>query len=314
MKTVVGIGQVVLDETIVLKSKFSLGSKIESDEIIQSVGGPVSSAVIFSRYMGANAYFFTSLAKDKEGYFIRDFFDSLGISVLLTFQSKTQKNIVLTHPSGERTIIKDKTSSKTVKIDKSLLALADIIFLDRHQTGVFDQIITYKKPEALIIFDPSTEVSLRNLLVLRQIKYPIVPYEFILKYTGKGFKENLVRLYSFLKKDFIVTLGRYGALVYGRKLSFVPAFDIDPVDELGAGDIFRAGFAFGILEYSDTEKAIEFANKASALQCMKKGNSSAVPRPSEINSNFLRKKDISLSDIFDRLNNYKLKNRSYEES
>ncbi len=302
MRLVVGIGQVVLDETIHLSQELQVGGKFKPSSITYSIGGPVASALIFLQNMGMKTIFFTSLAKDRQGHKIMRLFKRKNISIFPTYQSKTQRNIVLIHPSGQRTVIKDPWDSKAVLPDKKILPLADMIVFDRHQSHCFDEIITYRRPGCLLIFDPSTEVSLRNLLILKQLRYPIVPVEFVLRYKNADFEKNLRDLLQFLKKDLIITLGEFGSVVAGEDgIKFFPAYDIRAVDVLGAGDVFRAAFGYAILQRKSLEEAVDFANMISALQCLRKGNSSAIPKQEEIRNFSFSRKNISLKYVLSEI-------------
>lgn len=303
-KTVLAIGEVVLDETVLLKDNLIIGGKSDSQEVLYSVGGPSACASIFFAKMGCRSVFATALAKDKEGYWIKSNLKTYNIDLKLTYQSKTQKNIVLVQSrSGVRTIVKDSVKSKLVDLPSDIYQQADLIYLDRHQTGIFDQVLTYKKNGCLLIFDPSVDVSLKNLLILKQVQHPIVPWEFVLAWSRQRLESGAIKLRQFLKKNYIITLGEFGALlVKESQFELFPAFDIKPVDVLGAGDIFRSAFGYAMLEQKRLDQAIEFANKVSALQCLKKGNSSAIPDKSEINRFTASLKQLNLNQVFISLN------------
>ncbi|GIW63112.1 MAG: ribokinase [Patescibacteria group bacterium] len=305
-KQVLSIGEVVLDETVVLKDSLVVGGKSDSQEVSYSVGGPSACASIFFAKMGYCSVFATSLAKDKEGYWIKENLERFKVKLVITYQSKTQKNIVLVQlQSGIRTIVKDSVKSKLVELTTDIYKQPQLIYLDRHQVGVFDQLLTYKNDEALIIFDPSVEVSLKNLLILKQLDYPIVPWEFVVCWSKDRLEVGSSKLRRFLKKDYIITVAEFGALlVKENSVKVFPAYDIKPVDVLGAGDIFRAAFGYALLERKTLDQAIDFANKVSALQCLKKGNSSAIPNKSEIEGFRANLKQLDLKTIFISLNQY----------
>lgn len=52
----------------------------------------------------------------------------------------------------------------------------------------------------------------------------------------------------------------------GRFYTEEPYRDIDVVDRIGSGDAYVAGVLFGLLQYGDPQKALEFGNAASSLK------------------------------------------------
>jgi sulfofructose kinase len=64
------------------------------------------------------------------------------------------------------------------------------------------------------------------------------------------------------------TLGHEGVLAYdGAQFHYAPAFRVDTIDTTGAGDIFHAGFIYGLLQGWPLPRQLEFACAAAALNC-----------------------------------------------
>lgn len=61
-----------------------------------------------------------------------------------------------------------------------------------------------------------------------------------------------------------------------------PAFPVDAVDTLGAGDIFHGAFALAITEGRDLPHALTFASAAAALKCTRFGGAFACPSRAEV--------------------------------
>ena len=66
------------------------------------------------------------------------------------------------------------------------------------------------------------------------------------------------------------------------KLLTIPALDVQAVDRLGAGDVYRAGIAWGVLQKWSLDNCAKFANVVSGLQCTRYGNGTAIPSREEI--------------------------------
>jgi len=64
------------------------------------------------------------------------------------------------------------------------------------------------------------------------------------------------------------TLGQQGVLAWdGSEFHYAPAFRVQPVDTTGAGDIFHAGFIYGLLQGWTLPRQLDFACAAAALNC-----------------------------------------------
>jgi sugar/nucleoside kinase (ribokinase family) len=59
-----------------------------------------------------------------------------------------------------------------------------------------------------------------------------------------------------LVDNFAITRGKKGALIkWNNKIIEIPPYPANPVDSTGAGDIFAAGFFYGIIKYNDAQLA-----------------------------------------------------------
>jgi sulfofructose kinase len=88
----------------------------------------------------------------------------------------------------------------------------------------------------------------------------------------------------------IITDGENGVvMVEDRKAQWFPAFDITPVDTLGAGDIWHGAFALAIGKGMDEPQSIRFASAAAAIKCGRTGGRDGAPTRQEV-SEFLKDK------------------------
>jgi sulfofructose kinase len=64
------------------------------------------------------------------------------------------------------------------------------------------------------------------------------------------------------------TLGPDGVLAWdGSRLLHTAAYRVPVVDTTGAGDVFHAGFIYGLLQGWPLERQLDFACAAAALNC-----------------------------------------------
>ncbi|MCZ2109765.1 MAG: ribokinase [Dehalococcoidia bacterium] len=76
----------------------------------------------------------------------------------------------------------------------------------------------------------------------------------------------------------IVTLGTEGAIVATQEERlFIPAFDVEALDSVGAGDAFCGALAVGLCERMELTEAVRFASAAGALAVTKAGAAASLP-------------------------------------
>jgi sugar/nucleoside kinase (ribokinase family) len=62
----------------------------------------------------------------------------------------------------------------------------------------------------------------------------------------------------------------------------MPAFTVEAVDTTGAGDVFHAGYIYGLLQEWDLERVLRFASAMAALTCKKVGGRTGAPGLGEV--------------------------------
>ena len=75
--------------------------------------------------------------------------------------------------------------------------------------------------------------------------------------------------------------GSYVA-VAGGKAEWVPAFKVDAIDTVGAGDCFNGAFAVGLLEGLDPWAAARFASASAAISVTRRGAQASMPSRADV--------------------------------
>ena len=79
------------------------------------------------------------------------------------------------------------------------------------------------------------------------------------------------------------TLGHEGTVAFVKgELVYIKGFDVRAVDTTGAGDVFHAGFIYGLLENWEVEEVLRFANAVAALKCRDLGGRKGIPTLEEV--------------------------------
>lgn len=300
---VLGIGQVVIDKSIILREFLTEDSKVRPEEVKYSVGGPVAAAMILLARLGADCKLVGTIGKDEPGELVRTLLASERIGLVNNTSAQTKENIVLVNAANaSRTIIHSQIEHEFIpSVDRDLIREADLILFDRHEPLAFEYVLKYKSAQSQIIADTSTEVSARTLGMLKAVNHPIVAIEILEKIDKSADKyRGLEKLFELIRKPIIVTAGAAGSIFFdGKNLELYPAYKVAVVDSLGAGDIYRGAFSYGIMQSWELPRIIDFANAVAALQCQRFGNGTAIPTKQEI-ENLLQvgvHQDISLESV-----------------
>lgn len=81
----------------------------------------------------------------------------------------------------------------------------------------------------------------------------------------------------------IVKLGSQGAVVASKSEVFhVPAFQVDAVDTVAAGDAFNGGLAVALWEGKSLHKSVEWASAVAALSVMQAGAQPSMPTRQQV--------------------------------
>ncbi|MBK0063387.1 MULTISPECIES: ribokinase [unclassified Acinetobacter] len=90
-------------------------------------------------------------------------------------------------------------------------------------------------------------------------------------------------LHGYGIKTVVITLGAQGVwLSEIDQGQLIPAFAVDAIDSIAAGDTFNGAFATALLEGKSNKDAAQFANAAAAITVTRYGAQSSIPYRTEI--------------------------------
>ena len=113
--------------------------------------------------------------------------------------------------------------------------------------------------------------------LISAVTFPIFEQIAPCTLTGEADPERALRkLRRLTPHPLCMTLGDRGAVALeGDRFHVAPAFTVSVADNTGAGDAFRAGFIYGLLQGWNVAERLRFANATAALSC----TPPAVPFP-----------------------------------
>lgn len=110
-----------------------------------------------------------------------------------------------------------------------------------------------------------------NSIIHKYSSINVISNEFISENYPQDNRESLFRKYADNTDGLVIfTLGSK-SIMYGRKskdIHYYTPFNIIPVSTLGAGDCFKAGCVYALLNNMSDEDTVMFASATAAVACM----------------------------------------------
>jgi sulfofructose kinase len=272
---VVGVGLNATDTLIPVEHYPERGSKVEFRSANVLPGGQTATAVVACQRWGLRTRYVGKIGDDAAGALHREEFAKAGVEAHLftTKECASQQAFIMVDDFGERTVLwkrDDRLEMRPEELQREWIVNARAMHVDGHDTEAARVAAGWARAAGIpVIADldalyPGVEALLKN------IDYLITSRDVPRKLTSVN---NLRKSLPELRKRFgsrltAATLGEEGVLAWdGEKFHYASAYRIDPVDTTGAGDIFHAGFIYGLLQGWPMQRQLEFACAAAALNC-----------------------------------------------
>lgn len=292
MTTVACVGLAVLDLVFGVETRPDRGRKAFADSMTVVGGGPAANAAVAVARLDGDARFIGRLGDDVVGDLIIDDFarwgvDARGIRRVPSAQSPVSSIVV--ESDGERTIVNHSdpelfASNDVITADD--LSDADAVLGDLlWSTGAISAMQAAREigVPGVLDFDEALPGSVDVMVTApTHIIFSAPALVSVSSTTDPGTGLEVVR--TMTDAWIAVTLGVGGVLWLddADNLRTTPAFDIDTVDTLGAGDVFHGAFALGLAERRPIEEVIRRASAVAALKCTRFGGRAGIPCAEEV--------------------------------
>ncbi|MCL2167854.1 MAG: adenosine kinase [Lentimicrobiaceae bacterium] len=282
MKKILGIGNALVDVIVKtqddsLLSKFGLkkgGMEMISIDIKNKIhkeiegmkqkvasGGSTSNTIYGLAQLGVPVGYIGKIGKDEMGYFFQKDMENAGVITYLSY-SQIDTGIATTFitKDGERTFatyLGAAATQNSNELLKSVFSMYDIIHVEGYLIYNEDLILNICKLAKKCGLKISMDMASYNLV---EVKRPLME-EIIRSYvniifanedeafafTGKKEREALEILSSYCPIS-VIKLGAKGSIAkVNGETAIIPAIKANCRDTTGAGDIFAAGFLYGLI-------------------------------------------------------------------
>jgi ribokinase len=288
---VFGLGQCCLDYIGKVDSYPPPDVKCEFTDMVIQGGGPVATALVALAKWGVSCTFAGVIGDDQFGDIIKATLEDENVDttgLVVRQGSESQFAFILAEPGvGRRTIFWRRPTGPAPspdELDYSTIRKVKIL----HTDGLFTE-------ASLAAAKAASEAGVRVVVdggsfregmleLARMSDYFLVSETFSKGLVGEGKPLDACYKLAELGPPVVgVTLGPKGyvALVEGRIIER-PAYQVDPVDTTGCGDVFHGGFTYGLIKGWKVDRCLDFGAWAAAKVSLELGGRAGIPPLGEI--------------------------------
>lgn len=272
---IVGVGLNATDTLIPVSHYPASGSKTEIPSVSVLPGGQVATAMVACQTWGLSARYVGKLGDDHAAALHAEEFRKAGVETRIVTAAgcSSPQSFILVEDSGERTVLCKRDERLTLRaeeLSREWITDGRALHLDGHDTAAAIAAASWANQAGIPVIADLDELypGIENLI--GQVDYLIVSRDIPGRITGKS---NLLEALAAVQQRFgcyltAATLGPEGVLAcIGGAFCYRPAWQVSVADTTGAGDVFHAGFIYGLLHSWCLGQTLDFACAAAALNC-----------------------------------------------
>jgi sulfofructose kinase len=290
---VVGMGLNSVDFLCVVPEFPTPNSKMKMLQFSKQGGGQVATAMVALSRWGVRTKYIGKVGGDEWGQFsllsIRQ--EEVDVSSVTIEPNATSQfaTIIVDRTSGERTILWNRDEClmyRKGELQKEQICSGRLLHLDGHDIDAAIQSAGWAKEEGIPTVVDLDKVESLTAELIKKIDFIITSSRFPTLFTGVSNPEKaLVEMQGGTPGFVCATLGHEGAIaLVDGEILHAKGFKVNAVDTTGAGDVFHAGFIYGLLQNWEVGEILRFANSAAALKCEELGGRKGIPTLEEIHT------------------------------
>ncbi|NEQ43679.1 MAG: sugar kinase [Leptolyngbya sp. SIOISBB] len=277
-KTGVFVGLITLDCIYQTTHALQPNEKQVAEEVLLAAGGPATNAAIAFSALGGHARLVGVLGQHPLAAVVRDDLAQHGVELVdlmpETITPPPFSSIVVNRTTGDRAVISRNATDRPIPQNlpnQDVLANADCLLIDGHQMVVGEQLAQQARQQQIpvVVDGGSWKAGFERVLPLATVV--IASANFSPPDVGTE-QAAIAYLRSLQVPQVAVTWGDrpilYATPTQAGELA-VPT--IQPVDTLGAGDIFHGAFCAEYAGTADFLSALKGASQVAAMACQSFG-------------------------------------------
>ena len=286
MARIVVVGSFNVDLTTYVERLPLPGETLPGKEFTTGPGGKGSNQAVAAARLGGDVTFIGKVADDAFATMAFDLWQGAGIDTRYVQRDSKQPTgtaIIFVEDSSENVIIITGGANMALTVDdinaaEGAIAEADVLLtqLEVDMDVVAHALALARKHHTRTVLNPAPARHLPQALLNNvDILTPNTTELEILR--------EQVTLPVSSEQGLVVTHGARGVhWQQGSTDSMVPAFEVDVVDTVGAGDAFNGGLAVAVGDGLAMPDTLRFATAAAALSVTRRGASESMPTREEV--------------------------------
>jgi sulfofructose kinase len=280
----VGVGLNATDTVIPLMTYPTRGSKVEYSTASFLPGGQVATTVVACQLWGMKTRYVGKLGDDVAATLHREAFAHVGVEARITTVSggASAQSLILVDAGGERTVLcrrDERLILQPADLQREWIENARALHIDGYDTAAATVAARWARAAGIPVIADLDELYPGVEDLLENIDYLIVSRDFPSRLMQEPDLETALQQ---MQRRFgclltAATLGPDGVVAWdGKNFHATAAYQVPVVDTTGAGDIFHAGFIYGLLQDWPLARQLDFACAAAALNCTAVGARGAI--------------------------------------
>lgn len=241
------------------------------DDVVRLSGGKGANQAAAAARLGANVSLMAVLGRDGSGEWLLEEIRGFGVHDELIRRSS--------RPTGTAFITVDDRGENEIVVSRGANADLDLADVDLAQ---FDVVLASMEVRASVLDDAARRS--RHFILNVAPAAPVNPETLDRCAVVIANEREVESLDLTTLEHCVVTLGAKGAVRYqhGREVVRAAAPAMDPVDTVGAGDVFCAAYAVTWARGLSAQDALAYAVTAGALATLALGAQGALPTHEEV--------------------------------
>ncbi len=266
------------------------GSKVHYSERSTRPGGQVATTVVACQTWGLSTRYVGKLGDDDAARLHKEAFARVGAEtqIVTVPGASSLHNVILIDTAGERTVICQRNNLMVLQpsdLQREWIESARVLHVDGHDTAAASLAASWARAASVPVVADLDDIYPGIEDLVANIDYLIVSEDFSCRLMRESNLDIALRRMQsrYGCRLSAATLGENGVLAWdGNRMIHSAAYRVPVVDTTGAGDIFRAGFIYGLLRDWPLERQLDFSCAAAAMNCMAPGARGGIQSVSAI--------------------------------
>jgi sulfofructose kinase len=288
---IIGFGESSVDEVLIVPELPTTStSKLPIASSTTMYGGQVATCMAACAALGLPAAYLGPIGDDEHGRALLKVLHERGVDVSRTIvrRAPTRRAVIMVEEgTGDRLVLWERDPALDVTPEgfpDDILSGASVIHVDAIDEPASTYLAGRGRAAGAVVTCDIDRVTSGTWDLLANITHPILAAGVPSALTDVDeVRGSLSAIRTRHRGMLCVTLGDRGAAVLDQdRFVEIPTFGVRAVDTTGAGDVFRAGFIYGLRQSWPVERMLRFANAAAAASCTHAGAIASVPTLADV--------------------------------